>query len=169
MLKELKMKYLRTTFFLFFLCASCSDTADSVDSNPLIGNWVSEEFKEIDDENYFQSVELHFDANGSYESFSAIRDIDTQEIKGFRSKASGTYSVKGDILTTIPSEAYIHDDSKGLFTIFEEMQFAQEYVGIKGESRFLIDDSQNILRFLFKPCGAFELCVPYFEYHRMQE
>jgi len=163
------MKYLRATFFLFFLCASCSDTADSVDSNALIGNWVSEEFIEIDDENYFQSVELHFNANGSYESFNAIRDIDTQKIKGFRSKSSGTYSVIGDILTTIPSEAYIHDDSKGLFTIFEEMLFAKEYVGIKGESRFSIDNSKGILRFLFEPCGPNENCVPYFEYHRMQE
>ena len=149
------MKKLTLIVAFLMIFTRCTNDSYEDQSDLLIGSWAITEIME--DSSLSQSLQYTFNADKTFVSSRVIIDNTTNEIIGYRYRALGTYDISRDILGLRKSEIYLHDDLSGLFSDINALELAN--YSDETTINFLIDDSQNLLTFIYPPCGPAESCL----------
>ncbi|SKB36361.1 hypothetical protein SAMN05660776_0728 [Salegentibacter holothuriorum] len=154
---------MKRLFFILnvFLLVSCSSD-DEVRTNikDIVGVWEkssdisAEIYLELEKGNYDFVLQYKFLDDSTFESFSFVRNSDTDNIIGYRSHSEGSFFIKGNRMN-LNYNQYNSDieasqlvDSADLVLIDQDVDWS-----------FNFSINNDELLFDFDPCGPYENCI----------
>jgi len=148
---------------------SCSVDDDNVSNTENIeGVWEktneidSEDFPDLEGENYEYVLQFKFISDHSFESYSFIRNTETDSIAGYNSKFHGNFSTEGNRMELLYDQ-YNSNTEASDFEDHDELILVQE--NVEWSFNFLVN--QDELLFDFDPCGPLANCVGELELKRV--
>jgi hypothetical protein len=153
------------SIFIFLSCA----VDDESGTNPenIEGVWEkiseinSEDFPDLDDENYESVLQFTF-LNNNFESYFFIRNTVTDSIIGYNLKFQGNYSTEGNRMELLYDQ-YNSNTEASDFEDLDELMLVEENV----EWSFNFSVKNDELIFDFDPCGPLEYCIGELNFKRI--
>jgi len=149
------MNKLSFTLILISIFISCTKKTD-VYPTEIVGIW-SNRIEMEDNPNLISELLYNFEPEGNFTVERIIVDIKSDEILGFRYRATGRYSLNGNELTNNKLQIFNHNDSNGLYSDINNLELSNEI----SESIINIsfNNSYDQLHFYYLPCGPNENCI----------
>tara|TARA_R110002073_G_scaffold40547_5_gene115026 strand:+ start:132986 stop:133492 length:507 start_codon:yes stop_codon:yes gene_type:complete len=153
------LKYALLFFTLNLLLSSCTANDEHFDFNEksLVGIWHKTYID--DNENQTTKFEYHFKNDHNYEVLGTVLDATSQELLGYWTRETGSYSLTGDQLLFHNIKSYFNNDQTRSYTEFENLELQQSDFNYSRSVTIEFNDFMRKLVFIYPPCGPNESCV----------
>jgi len=136
-------------------------------SSALLGTWHQENSP-------YDTLELKreyiFKTDDSFEVYEKVINS-SENVLGFRQRATGKYELKGDKLTMVYLQFYNYDSSKDIYSYEEKIEDLKLSEAIDYQETVTIEynQSKNILKLLYPPCAPNEYCMGFVTLFKAEE
>jgi len=152
---DFAMNKLSFTVVLISIFISCTKETD-VYPTEIVGIW-SNSIEIENHQNLTSELLYDFKSDNNFTIERAILNDTSNEILGYRYKATGKYSLNGDVLTINRLQIFEHNDSNGLYSDISNLELSDEISESIVNIKF--NDAYDQLHFHYPPCGSLQNCL----------
>ena len=153
----LKYNLLFLTFNFIILGCTANDEHFDFNKQNLLGTWHKMYIDE--DQNQIMKFEYHFKNDGTYEVLGSVSDATSEELLGYWTRETGSFSLNGNKLLFTNIKSYFNNDQTRSFTELENLELQHSNFYNSNSVTIEFDDFMRKLIFIYPPCGPNESCV----------